>query len=298
MSSQQQDPIKKTFRRFKPLPYHTTYLHQESNEFRTAIREIYESVFKDYLDQKKDGHLAKCCWTFERREYKNMLSHPQEHIEKVSSIIKANGIKTMEHLEIYLKKTLPTNKDGYILKPTVNAWHPLHTLNSEPLLLEQPEPIQSFFSKKSKESDLPELNNQLYVEASNEWEEEPLEQKVQSETDKDLQLTINELSQKLEAQGQDIKEMANNMMDLKLDNRYLEMKYDDIKLNEAYFFNKIASLEEEVLELRCIQASESSYLKKRSTVESDRAFEIKQSHPDKKRIHTDALSKRISAMRR
>ena len=194
MSAHLQEPIKKTYRRFKPLPYQPIYLHQESTEFRTAIRDVYESVFKDYLDHQKEGHFAKCCGTFERRELKNKLSHPQDQIIKVSSIINITGIKNIRHLETYLKKTLPRNEDDLILMPTVNRIHSLLTVNSEPLLIDQPKPIQTFASKKSDLSEN-ESSLQLTYGASNQFKapQDEHDDQFDSEIEDIKQLTINDI---------------------------------------------------------------------------------------------------------
>ena len=238
---------KKTSKRFKALPYSTIYLHQESEEFRTAITEIYESVFKDYLQYQKNGHFAKCCWTFGRRELKNKLNHPQEHLLTVKSLIKTNGIKTVEHLEAYLKEILPRNEEDHILKPTVNRWHIEVTVRVQPPLLNLPEPVQASFLENPKESDLSESNNRLILEASNQWKADEFEEKDQFDSeveDIDIkQLTIDELTQKLKEKDELINEMANDMMNLKEENRSLKVKYDDIKSNEASYLSKITSLE-------------------------------------------------------
>ena len=151
----------------------------------------------------------------------------------------------MKDLEAYLKKNLPRNDDGLILKPTVNNWHVLSTVNVEPPLLNLPEPVETFELKKSKELNFNESSSRLTIEASNQWKEPQFEEKDQPDLEsEDRQLlTINELSQKLKAQDQVIQEMAKDMMNLKEENQSLKMKYDDIKSNEASILSRIISLE-------------------------------------------------------
>ena len=140
--------IKKLIRRFRPLPYSGFYIHESSEEFRTSVADVFESVFQDYIHQGKEGHFAKCCGSFERREHKNNLGHPPEQTIKVSFIIKLNRIETVEDLIVYLKKNLIRNEEGLLLRPTVNMRHPVRQVIIEPIKYEKPEPEQTFVYHK------------------------------------------------------------------------------------------------------------------------------------------------------
>ena len=238
-----ENPIKKASRRFKPIPYHTNYLPQESEEFRTAITKVYESVFRDYLVQRKEGTFAKCCWTFGRRKLKDKLAHPVEYIEKVSDIIKDNAIKTVEDVEIYLKKTLPKDENGHFFKPTVNRIHSLLTVNAEPLLMMQNEPIDdTSLQIRPNESDIIESSIHLTFEASNQFKPEHFEQENQFESESEgiHQLTIYELTRKLKEKDEVIEKMVNDKMNLEEENRCLKNQNED---NEALLLSRISSLE-------------------------------------------------------
>ena len=63
------------------------------------------------------------------------------------------------------------------------------------------------------------------------------------------------------------------------------------KLNE-----RISTLEGQALLLPSKEDNEVSYLRKRSEADSYEAFEIKESHPEKRWSDTDLLSKKITAM--
>ena len=121
--SELQDGLDKQSKQFRTKEYFEEYAPAWSNPYQHRAQLLF-SLVDSYKKHNHSSRWAKCCYTFEKRDLKGSLGHPEDQMVPISRLIREESIETASDLEEFFKRTIPHEQGDELLMPQVNLMHP------------------------------------------------------------------------------------------------------------------------------------------------------------------------------